>query len=209
MSCRENHPRSCRVMPPSGSWASMVGSKPAAPKPPEPVAAKPPPPAAPAGAASSAVAPAAAANGANPAGDAAPRGAAAPARPAAVPNGVGPTSTAPAAAKAAPASTAGAPPRNKAHFSYEPAPNEIMRVSITKPTTDAKLGIRLAGEEGTRPRIISLNPDGLAAKAKCLEVGDVFLKVNSPRRAPRAPRTLAPRIGRARRGAAASGPPPR
>ena len=74
------------------------------------------------------------------------------------------------------------PPRNKAHFSYEPAPNEIMRVVLAKPNPDAKLGIRLAGEEGTRPRIISLNPDGLAAKAKCLEVGDVFLKVRVAQR---------------------------
>merc|ERR1719271_1310002 len=51
-----------------------------------------------------------------------------------------------------------------------------MRVTLVKPQPDAKLGIRLAGEE--RPRIISLNPEGLAAKAGCLSVGDVFLKVN-------------------------------
>ena len=58
-----------------------------------------------------------------------------------------------------------------------PNPNEMHRVTLVKPTTDAKLGIRLAGEE--RPRIISLNPEGLAAKAGCLSVGDVFLKVRA------------------------------
>ena len=147
------------------SWASAVGSKkpdppPAPPAKPAPVAAAADP-----------------SNGGQGAADA-PRAAAAPAaRPAPVANGAAPPA-APAAAKAAPAAGGAAPPRpNKALFSYEPAPNEIMRVTLTKPTTDAKLGIRLAGEEGTRPRIISLNPDGLAAKAKNLAVGDVFLKV--------------------------------
>ena len=77
-------------------------------------------------------------------------------------------STAPAPAPPA------APPPRKAPL-YEPAPNEIMRITLTKPQPDAKLGIRLAGED--RPRIISLNPEGLAAKAGCLAVGDVFLKV--------------------------------
>ena len=62
-------------------------------------------------------------------------------------------------------------------YDRAPNPNEMHRVTLVKPTTDAKLGIRLAGEE--RPRIISLNPEGLAAKAGCLSVGDVFLKVRA------------------------------
>lgn len=61
-------------------------------------------------------------------------------------------------------------------LSYEPAPNEIMRVMLNKPALDTKLGIRLAGEE--RPRVISLNADGVAAKSGLLQVGDVVLSVN-------------------------------
>ena len=156
------------------SWASAVGSK--KPDPP------PAPPAKPAPAASAAPSTAAdqppTSNGGAGAADAPRASGSAAARPAATPNGGAPPSAPAAAAKPAPAAGAAAPRANKALFSYEPAPNEIMRVTLTKPTTDAKLGIRLAGEEGTRPRIISLNPEGLAAKAKCLQVGDVFLKVS-------------------------------
>ena len=67
-------------------------------------------------------------------------------------------------------------PKVRREAQYEPAPNEIMRVTLIKPTSDTKLGIRLAGSE--RPRIMSLSADGLAAKAGCLQEGDVFLKVN-------------------------------
>ena len=139
------------------SWASAVGSAPKKPDPPKP--APPPPPAA----APSAASPPAATNGV---------------APPAVPNGVAAPAPVPAPPRpAAPAATPAAAPVRKAPL-YEPAPNEIMRVSLVKPLPDAKLGIRLAGEE--RPRIISLNPEGLAAKAGCLSVGDVFLKVREP-----------------------------
>eukprot|EP00315_Gephyrocapsa_oceanica_P023743 CAMPEP_0185369652 /NCGR_PEP_ID=MMETSP1364-20130426/18849_1 /TAXON_ID=38817 /ORGANISM="Gephyrocapsa oceanica, Strain RCC1303" /LENGTH=193 /DNA_ID=CAMNT_0027970413 /DNA_START=26 /DNA_END=604 /DNA_ORIENTATION=- len=59
---------------------------------------------------------------------------------------------------------------------YEPAPNEIKSVVLSKPTTDAVLGIRLAGRE--RPRVTKLTDGGLAAKSGLIEVNDVFLSVN-------------------------------
>jgi hypothetical protein len=170
------------------SWASAVGSAP--PKKVEPPVkpAAPPPAAAP-----SAEAPPSATNGTP-----------APPVPVAATNGVPAPAPAPAATRPASAPTAPAtlPARKPL---YEPAPNEIMRVTLTKPQPDAKLGIRLAGED--RPRIISLNPEGLAAKAGCLSVNDVFLKVrrgslpsrprrarcrNAPPRPPRPPATRRP-----------------
>eukprot|EP00967_Tisochrysis_lutea_P149097 scaffold285903_cov13-Tisochrysis_lutea.AAC.1 len=47
---------------------------------------------------------------------------------------------APATAPAAPATPAKEP-------QYEPAPNEIKHVTLSKPTADAVLGIRLAGRD--------------------------------------------------------------
>ena len=65
-------------------------------------------------------------------------------------------------------------PAHAAH-SYEPAPDEILTVTLNKPTADTKLGITLAGKE--RPYIMSLIAAGLTAKAG-LQEHDVFLKVN-------------------------------
>jgi len=65
-------------------------------------------------------------------------------------------------------------PAHAAH-SYEPAPDEILTVTLNKPTADTKLGITLAGKE--RPYIMSLIAAGLTAKAG-LQENDVFLKVN-------------------------------
>ena len=65
-------------------------------------------------------------------------------------------------------------PAHAAH-SYEPAPDEILTVTLNKPTADTKLGITLAGTE--RPYIMSLIAAGLTAKAG-LQEHDVFLKVN-------------------------------
>jgi len=65
-------------------------------------------------------------------------------------------------------------PAHAAH-SYEPAPDEILTVTLNKPTADTKLGITLAGKE--RPYIKSLIAAGLTAKAG-LQEHDVFLKVN-------------------------------
>ena len=75
------------------------------------------------------------------------------------------------------AERASAPPPPAAAADYEPAPNEIMQVSIMKPSADAKLGIRLAGEG--RPKIVSIAPGGLAASAP-VEVGDVRCRPTTP-----------------------------
>ena len=61
-------------------------------------------------------------------------------------------------------------------ISYEPLPNEIRCVTLRKPDPAAKLGIRLAGDD--RPRIVSLNPEMIAAKQGGLAVNDVILTVN-------------------------------
>ena len=47
---------------------------------------------------------------------------------------------------------------------------------LSKTDAGAKLGIRLAWDE--RPRIVSLNPDLIAAKSAGLAVNDVILTVN-------------------------------
>ena len=65
---------------------------------------------------------------------------------------------------------------NAPALSYEPMPNEIRRVTLYKPDASAKLGIRLAGDD--RPRIVSLNPDAIAARTGGLAVNDVILTVN-------------------------------
>jgi hypothetical protein len=49
-------------------------------------------------------------------------------------------------------------------------------VTLHKPEASSRLGIRLAGDE--RPRVVSLNPGLLAAKAGGLAVNDVILSVN-------------------------------
>ena len=54
--------------------------------------------------------------------------------------------------------------------------DEIRRVTLHKPEASSRLGIRLAGDE--RPRVVSLNPGLLAAKAGGLAVNDVILSVN-------------------------------
>ncbi|KAL1507458.1 hypothetical protein AB1Y20_008294 [Prymnesium parvum] len=144
------------------SWASAVTSKK-----PDPPAPKPKPPA-------DAVAPPSPTTN----GDAPPP------TPPPTPNGVAPAPTpaptpaaAPAAARAAsPAPPAAASLAARKEPAYEPAPNEIMRVSLNKPTVDTKLGIRLTGDG--RPRVIGLNPEGVAAKAGLVQVGDVIHTVN-------------------------------
>ena len=65
---------------------------------------------------------------------------------------------------------------NAPALSYEPMPNEIRRVTLYKPDASAKLGIRLAGDD--RPRVVSLNPDAIAAQTGGLAVNDVILTVN-------------------------------
>ena len=65
---------------------------------------------------------------------------------------------------------------NAPALSYEPMPNEIRRVTLYKPDASAKLGIRLAGDD--RPRIVSLNPDAIAARTGGLAENDVILTVN-------------------------------
>lgn len=141
-----------------GSWASRVGS--AALKKPDPPPKPAEPPMQPPVVAPVAEAPGVSANGL-----------------VMQPPVAGTTVPAPSSASPRPAAIAASPASATARKAplYEPAPNEIMRVTLSKPDSNAKLGIRLAGEE--RPRIISLNPEGLAAKAGCLQVGDVFLKV--------------------------------
>lgn len=59
-------------------------------------------------------------------------------------NGVAPAAPRPAAVAAA--STAAAVPAAK-EAQYEPAPNEIMHITLNKPNADSVLGIRLAGRE--------------------------------------------------------------
>ncbi|KOO28513.1 hypothetical protein Ctob_012050, partial [Chrysochromulina tobinii] len=145
-------------MPPS--WASVATAK--KPEPPPPVASKP---------AAEVVKPAT-----SPTRNGAP--AEKPPAPAPLVNG-DVAAAAPSAARPpatfAPAVAEKKQPAQAAH-SYEPAPNEILKVTLNKPTAETKLGIRLSGTE--RPYIKSLNADGLAAKAGCLQEHDVFLKVN-------------------------------
>lgn len=65
-------------------------------------------------------------------------------------NGFAPSAARPAAA--APALVPATPPAKEPQ--YEPAPNEIMHITLMKPTADAVLGIRLAGRDrcaGSRP----------------------------------------------------------
>ena len=137
----------------SKSWASAVGSKPAETAKPKPSPPTPEPPAA------------VAQNGVAAAHDG---GAAKPEKM----NGTSAARPAGAASAAAVGATAPA-------LSYEPMPNEIRKVILNKPDASAKLGIRLAGDD--RPRIVSLNPDLIAAKSGGLAVNDVILTVNGQR----------------------------
>ena len=59
---------------------------------------------------------------------------------------------------------------------YEPRRNEVRRVTLHKPEAASRLGIRLAGDE--RPRVVSLHPGLVAAKAGGVAVNDVILTVN-------------------------------
>jgi len=61
---------------------------------------------------------------------------------------------------------------------YEPAPNEIMRVTLLKEKADDKLGIWLSGSASERPRVTKLSPGKIAALSGSIFVDDVFLKVN-------------------------------
>ena len=144
-------------MPPS--WASVATAK--KPEPPPPVASKP---------AAEVVKPAT-----SPTRNGAP--AEKPPAPAPLVNGdvaAAAPSAARRAATVAPAVAEKKQPAQAAH-SYEPAPDEILTVTLNKPTADTNLGITLAGKE--RPYIMSLIAAGLTAKAG-LQEHDVFLKVN-------------------------------